>query len=430
MSPENDPLSWPAPIMMPFNLTSAENHMIISGSFRSFSLFLLAFSPRHRSLSLIQRIEGPGPNQNLELNHKKDRLYTTSWTWPPTLSSWQIQRPGEVANDNLDQWRVHPLNNVPITATSSYVTIPPPYTHAYSVGGPAGEVHVLDPTTGAFGEKIQEVLFIPPEQLEQADKTRVALRFGSHCIEFSPSRDLAFVPVLGTTRIESYSRDRMTGLLTHLESVPSPRGPNAHDGPRHVKAHPNGKVLYCVTEHANTVEMYAIGEDRRLKYVTSRSLLPSAIVTKEDIYEAYRGDTLALVPPSSPRLLFATTRGSTGARRGYVSVFQIDEEGRFAEHGQGSGDEDGYYYETRTSGGRANAIELLPKGAEGNGEGWWILITDDDEEAVRGGGDVRVLEWDGWGEGKGMKEVAGWPGEDEIGKDVWMEGGSHAIWLD
>ena len=30
-----------------------------------------------------------------------------------------------------------------------------------------------------------------------------------------------------------------------------------------------------------------------------------------------------------------------------------------------------------------------------------------------------------------MKEVTGWPGEDEKEReDVWMEGGSHAVWLD
>ena len=46
-----------------------------------------------------------------------------------------------------------------------------------------------------------------------------------------------------------YTHDRASGHLTHLTSVPSPRGPEAHDGPRHVKVHPNGKILYCVTEH-------------------------------------------------------------------------------------------------------------------------------------------------------------------------------------
>ena len=74
-------------------------------------------------------------------------------------------------------------------------------------------------------------------------------RYGSHGIEFTPSRQLAFVPVLGSSTIEIYAHDRASGHLTHLTSVPSPHGPEANDGPRHVKVHPNGKVLYCVTEH-------------------------------------------------------------------------------------------------------------------------------------------------------------------------------------
>ena len=82
---------------------------------------------------------------------------------------------------------------------------------------------------------------VPPSSFSQ--------RYGSHGIEFTPSRQLAFVPVLGSSTIEMYTHDRSSGRLTHLTSVRSPRGPEANDGPRHVKVHPNGKILYCVTEH-------------------------------------------------------------------------------------------------------------------------------------------------------------------------------------
>ena len=73
-------------------------------------------------------------------------------------------------------------------------------------------------------------------------------RYGSHGIEFSPAFGLAFVPVLGTNSIEVYLHEA-AGPLVHLASIPSPRGPSSHDGPRHIKVHPTGKVLYCVTEH-------------------------------------------------------------------------------------------------------------------------------------------------------------------------------------
>lgn len=54
-----------------------------------------------------------------------------------------------------------------------------------------------------------------------------------------------------------YSHDSATGRLTHVVSVGSPRGKDAHDGPRHVKIHPNGKILYCVTEHSTSSFHYA-----------------------------------------------------------------------------------------------------------------------------------------------------------------------------
>jgi len=69
------------------------------------------------------------------------------------------------------------------------------------MGGPTGEVDLVDKDTGGFGQKMQEILFVPESELSQADKTRFALvsnislfhalicdilflqRYGSHGIE-------------------------------------------------------------------------------------------------------------------------------------------------------------------------------------------------------------------------------------------------------
>jgi carboxy-cis,cis-muconate cyclase len=85
-------------------------------------------------------------------------------------------------------------------------------------------------------------------------------------------------------------------------------------------------------------------------------------------------------------------------------------------------------FETPTSGGKANAVDLRSKE---DGEGVWIVLTDDDEanfaEDGPGNGAVRVLEYNGLGTG-GVKEVAEWPtGRKE---DSIIQGASHAIWLD
>jgi hypothetical protein len=62
-----------------------------------------------------------------------------------------------------------------LAATSFCISLPPPYIYLYSAGGPTGEVHVIDPSSGNVGEKVQQILFPPDEKLEHANKTRVAL---------------------------------------------------------------------------------------------------------------------------------------------------------------------------------------------------------------------------------------------------------------
>lgn len=135
--------------------------------------------------------------------------------------------------------------------------------------------------------------------------------------------------------------------------------------------------------------------------------------------------------------MFSTTRGAITSENGWLSVFSLDADGLFSEKEE--------YYATPTSGGKANAIDLLPKylqgttpqkqGLPGSQSGFWILLTDDDDWTAKRGGGVHVLEWDGWDSG-GVQYVAGSPVcEDEVKSESeeseeQMAGGSHAIWLD
>ncbi|KAJ6600797.1 hypothetical protein B0H10DRAFT_2082939 [Mycena sp. CBHHK59/15] len=261
-------MDWNPPLQVPLqqvlNATSEEasssQHYILSGSFRSLSLFLLVFSPLHRTLDLVQTIKAFGPHQYIGLGPRigstdgplERYVYTTSWATPPQLQSWAIER-------QPDGMRVRWVDSIGISATSSYIAVPPPYSHIYSAGGPAAQVHALSPDSArGFGAHVQEVLFVKEDEWDTADKTRKALRYGSHGIEFAFPVDapsLAFIPVLGTSTIEIYAR-APDGSLVDLESSPAPRRASdvpEEDGPRHVKVHPNGKVLYCVTEHSKII---------------------------------------------------------------------------------------------------------------------------------------------------------------------------------
>ena len=168
---------------------------ILAGSFRSLSLFLLAFTyaPNNgSSISLIHQTDTTfGPHQYIAPNARRDRAYTTSWGSPPILSSWEIAR-----EQQIEHWRVSHINNAPITATSSYIALTPPSNgqHIYSMGGPTGEVHVVDPETGGFGQKVQEVLFVEDEELENADKTRKALVSSSALLRWAKIADRTVRP--------------------------------------------------------------------------------------------------------------------------------------------------------------------------------------------------------------------------------------------
>ncbi|KAL0958781.1 hypothetical protein HGRIS_014102 [Hohenbuehelia grisea] len=412
--------------------TSQPTHHILSGSFRSLSLFLLAFSPVNRSLWHVQTVPAFGPHQYVGLSYKKDRAYTTSWAQPPTLSSWAVIR-----DPGWHDWQLKHVNTVPITATSSYITIPPPFRHVYSAGGPTGEVHNIDESTGGFGKKVDQLLFVSPHELPTADKTRVALRYGSHAFEFSP-HGYAFIPVLGTNTIETYVLvDDGSGRLKHLDSVSSPR---PHDGPRHLVVSPDGNTLYVVTEHTNYLDVYSITASGALEHVQSRSLLPAKLRTTE--YDGhFRGDTLRLSPSTqdhpAPRYLFATTRGASPETKGWLAAFALGDNGHILgpqyDDDSSNAELGAERWETPTSGGKANAIDVIamdPNRADDSDAGVWIVLTDD-EAVEHGQPGVRVLEWRGWGMG-GPQIVAEWPSVDFEAKagEESMRGGSHAVWLD
>lgn len=112
--------------------------------------------------------------------------------------------------------------------------------------------------------------------------------------------------------------------------------------------------------------------------------------------------------------LYATTRGMTAATRGYVAVWSVDPVTNLL------GESPLSYYQTRTSGGKANAIETFPFERRANESiSDWMVLTDDEQ------GWVSILEWDG----VRMEEIAAVQlGVDEEGEEKGV-GASHAVWL-
>jgi carboxy-cis,cis-muconate cyclase len=100
----------------------------------------------------------------------------------------------------------------------------------------------------------------------------------------------------------------------------------------------------------------------------------------------FLGDTLLLPPPtplnSTVNVIIATSRGFSTATRGWLSVFLPDSDGTFVDADidkKNYWDVGVHHSRTPTSGGKANAIAILPTLSNDTAESsLWILLTDDD----------------------------------------------------
>lgn len=315
--------------------------------------------------------------------------------------------------------------------------------HVYSVGGPTGEIH--ETVTGAdasnrFGRKVQELVYVPDHELAGWDKTNKALRYGSHGIEFDV-QGRAYVPDLGANAIWVHQPSAAgDGSLELLAKVDSPR---EHDGPRHAVVSKDGKMVYAVTEHSElgpdavvckrktarkmlkrvpSLLSFLVNFGRAAQYLDVYDIVPTGLAYRhsssllsatQDPHD-YRGDTVR-VSHVTP-FVFATTRGKDASVRGLLVAFELDSDpvnggGALLRPGAGPT----ATFETPTSGGKANAIEVLP--ARGRGQAGekeeWLVLTDSEQ------GLVLIVSWDG----KRFEEVS----------RVQLEhgdGASHAVWVE
>jgi carboxy-cis,cis-muconate cyclase len=165
------------------------------------------------------------------------------------------------------------------------------------------------------------------------------------------------------------------------------------------------------------VDVYSVTKTN-LTHLQSISILPP-----DSNASNYRGDTLRFYSPTPssafPTHVFSSTRGLNSSHRGFISIFSILPTGLLD-----SNESKIERWQTPSSGGQANAIELRSKaqtsGDEHGSEGVWIVLTDAETKSSG----VWILEWNGEGTG-GINIVTQWSSEGEVS----LEGASHAIWL-
>ncbi|POW20437.1 hypothetical protein PSHT_03498 [Puccinia striiformis] len=310
----------------------AQASYIISGSFKSSSLYVLRYDRENKKLEVVH------------------------WKEPPHLSAWSIQvdHPGGVHP------RLSLINQAPITAVSSYITSK--HGLLFSAGGPTGEIHQLNQDTGAIEKKLQELLFVPAEALHNEDKSRKALRNGSHAIEISSldewsQLDMGIQPEFSKEIPRIFVRGQMSfNPVMDLAIQSSVR----------------------TGEGSSRVDLY---------HVTPSGIVhqaSSSVIGEPLEHSKYRGDTVRILPSSflysstDHEYIFATTRGIDYSQHGQLAVFKYD---------MNTGTLDNLIrWETQTSGGKANAVEFSHVKLVGNKVE--LVLTDDEV------GWVSILECD------------------------------------
>jgi len=229
------------------------------------------------------------------------------------------------------------------------------------MGGPTGEVHLVDKDAGSDRKCKRSCLFQNRSYLRQT-KHELQLWVISVCsmlwyVIFFSCRDMALME--SNQRQPHHTRwllylflvqipSKFTPVILLLDNLPiSPRLLHLvglllvmdHDMSKFIQMGRYSIALHCSfwssLNPANFLDLYEIItidsaiEFPSLKYIDSRSLLPSHLAS--DPLKQFRGDTLMLTPPihahPSPYALFTTTRGSTSASRGWLSIFALDEDG-------------------------------------------------------------------------------------------------------
>jgi len=132
----------------------------------------------------------------------------------------------------------------------------------------------------------------------------------AHAIKTDPTNRFALACDLGTDQVLVYTFNENTGALEANDPPFEPVAPGS--GPRHLAWHPNGSLLYVVTELKNTVVVYAWSPGRGV--LTERQVIST-------LPGGFTGTTTAAeiaVHPSG-RFVYASNRGADS-----IAVFLVD----------------------------------------------------------------------------------------------------------
>ncbi|BEJ15827.1 hypothetical protein CspHIS471_0504320 [Cutaneotrichosporon sp. HIS471] len=332
---------------------------ILMGTFRSPYLYTITFDVLARKLNLRTINEASGGHNWLDVSPDGKTLYATVWGEPPKLTSYDIVHGGEYATTKVSR-------NVPSKFMSGYVCSN--NKAMYSACGPQVDTFLVD-DNGTLLEQpaVQSFNLLHGQEKNKANGTMDfgGLRHGGHSADLSPDGTKLYVADIGRNCVWMYHVDRETGLLTEASKNIATR---PHDGPRHAWPHPNGRIVYSLQEHSSYVDAFRLTDDSKLEFIEGGCIIPD-----EKDHDKFWADEVRLSPMAD--VVFGSTRGLEKGTLGYVTAWNLRPDGTFAST------EATHRFQTRTSGGWANAIAVCPNlGPKGE---VFMTLTDSEEGFVQ-----------------------------------------------
>lgn len=336
------------------------------GTFRSPKVYSVRFDTSSQKLQLKATNAGLSGHNWLDVSPDGKTLYATCWgTGDARVTCYDIVPPSKE--------QPFPTAKQATTAPSQWMSgyVCSNKKAMYSACGPQVDVFLLD-DAGKLKEDKAVQSFALVEENGRHKGTAVldfgGLRHGGHSADLSPDGTKLYVADIGRNCVWMYHVDPESGLLKEASKNIAKRG---HDGPRHTWPHPNGRIVYSLQEHSGYVDVLRLSDDdQRLEWVEGGNILPAG-----DDCGLYWADEVRLSPDA--KVLFGSTRGLKSETKGWVSAWALDDAGRLKQ----ASEEATHRFQTRTSGGWANAIAVAPALGP-NGESL-IALTDSEEGFVQ-----------------------------------------------
>ncbi|KAI1496914.1 Lactonase, 7-bladed beta-propeller-domain-containing protein [Biscogniauxia marginata] len=292
-------------------MTQAARHSLIVGTFSTNFLYTVGYDDETGDLDLVAKNAVPAASSWIALNNDASRLYGTDWNAEePSFVNYDISDPSNIKHEATIVGGRGCAGSKSIFVSARYTS--PTVMSVYD--------------NGTLKEIIQDYEYVPGTAV--------------HGTAFSPGEKYLFSADTTGNTIWTHSIDDITGKISFVNKIP---GPSEGSHPRHLVVHDLGKYMYAVLEGSSQLAQYEINGSAGT--MSFHDVIYPLIREGEDASEFW-ADEVSI--SANNKYLWATNRAYNDNRKGYISVFELEESGAIVDQL--------HLLPTTTSGGFANSV--------------------------------------------------------------------------